>query len=206
MPSASPRPHLSKRPSTTSPDLQDSTSSPVYLSYPSSRHASRTASPLPAKAQAPINPRVGASPNRTSSARQQTARIASPDSDHDAWGDEQEWGGVGKDQELYNGSSAAMSSDLHASLHTPVGGMSRTPLLSSTKENYGHSPSPPVVASRKTRFHERDPDLAAKDATRKKYTYAGFFLILSLISFVVQTETAVYIQTELGWNKAYCML
>jgi drug/metabolite transporter (DMT)-like permease len=30
--------------------------------------------------------------------------------------------------------------------------------------------------------------------------------MLSLISFVVQTETAVYIQHTLGWNKAYCML
>ena len=43
-------------------------------------------------------------------------------------------------------------------------------------------------------------------ANRKKYTYAAFFLFLSLVSFVVQTETAVYIQHELGWNKAYCML
>lgn len=30
--------------------------------------------------------------------------------------------------------------------------------------------------------------------------------MLSLISFVVQTETAVYIQKELGWVKPYCML
>ncbi|RAL61039.1 hypothetical protein DID88_010135 [Monilinia fructigena] len=45
-----------------------------------------------------------------------------------------------------------------------------------------------------------------KLATRKKYTYAAFFLSLSLISFVIQTETAVYIQHQLGWNKAYCML
>ncbi|KAI5291852.1 hypothetical protein KEM54_005288 [Ascosphaera aggregata] len=45
-----------------------------------------------------------------------------------------------------------------------------------------------------------------KDATRRKYLYAGFFLALSLISFVVQTETAVYIQKELGWVKPYCML
>jgi len=27
-----------------------------------------------------------------------------------------------------------------------------------------------------------------------------------LISFAVQTETAVYIQHNLGWKKAYCML
>ena len=41
---------------------------------------------------------------------------------------------------------------------------------------------------------------------RKKYIYSAFFLLLSLISFVIQTETAVYIQHELGWNKAYAML
>ncbi|KAF1983914.1 hypothetical protein K402DRAFT_414109 [Aulographum hederae CBS 113979] len=36
--------------------------------------------------------------------------------------------------------------------------------------------------------------------------YAGCFLVLSLISFTIQTETAVYIQHRMGWNKAYCML
>jgi drug/metabolite transporter (DMT)-like permease len=42
--------------------------------------------------------------------------------------------------------------------------------------------------------------------TRRKYIYASFFLVLSLVSFVIQTETAVYIQHELKWKKAYCML
>ena len=42
--------------------------------------------------------------------------------------------------------------------------------------------------------------------TRRTYMYAGFFLVLSLVSFVIQTETAVYIQHELGWSKAYAML
>jgi len=55
-------------------------------------------------------------------------------------------------------------------------------------------------------MRSRSPDTQAKLATRKKYTYAAFFLGLSLVSFVIQTETAVYIQHELGWNKAYCML
>ena len=45
-----------------------------------------------------------------------------------------------------------------------------------------------------------------ENLTRRKYIYASFFLLVSLVSFVVQTETAVYIQHELGWNKAYCML
>ncbi|KAI5793159.1 hypothetical protein EDC01DRAFT_655388 [Geopyxis carbonaria] len=47
---------------------------------------------------------------------------------------------------------------------------------------------------------------AAKLANRRKYILAGFFLVVSLISFVVQTETAVYIQHELGWKKSYLML
>lgn len=46
----------------------------------------------------------------------------------------------------------------------------------------------------------------AMKETRRTYMYAGFFLVLSLISFVIQTETAVYIQHELGWSKAYAML
>lgn len=46
----------------------------------------------------------------------------------------------------------------------------------------------------------------AEQVTRRKYLMAGGFLLLSLASFVVQTETAVYIQHELGWDKPYCML
>jgi drug/metabolite transporter (DMT)-like permease len=55
-------------------------------------------------------------------------------------------------------------------------------------------------------FHERDPETQAKYETRKKYTYAAFLLALSLVSFTVQTETAVYIQHQLKWEKPYCML
>lgn len=95
-------------------------------------------------------------------------------------------------------------------MHRPTDGRSQTPLL---KEERGRpsydSPNgsmrPPFHARRST-FRSRSPDTEGTSATRKKYTYAGFFLILSLMSFVVQTETAVYIQHELGWNKAYCML
>jgi drug/metabolite transporter (DMT)-like permease len=48
--------------------------------------------------------------------------------------------------------------------------------------------------------------MAAAASTRKKYTYAGVFLALSLVSFVVQTELSSVIQGDLGWNKAYCMM
>lgn len=62
----------------------------------------------------------------------------------------------------------------------------------------------PEFAVRRSTFRSRSPD--QKSATRTKYAYAAVFLILSLISFTIQTETAVHIQRELGWNKAYCML
>lgn len=64
--------------------------------------------------------------------------------------------------------------------------------------------------ARERRRHEmrsRSPTIAsARAENRKKYVMAAIFLVLSLISFVVQTETAEYIQLELGWQKAYAML
>lgn len=99
-------------------------------------------------------------------------------------------------------------------LHRPTGGKSHTPLLggSGDDEERGRSgyDSPDLVVrptfSRRSTMRSRSPDTQAKMATEKKYTYAALFLGLSLVSFVIQTETAVYIQHELGWNKAYCML
>jgi hypothetical protein len=96
-------------------------------------------------------------------------------------------------------------------LHRPIDGRSHQPLLhkDSHDEERGRSQDsterPPLFTRRST-MRSRSPDTQAKLATRKKYTYAAFFLGLSLVSFVIQTETAVYIQHELGWNKAYCML
>ena len=102
-------------------------------------------------------------------------------------------------------------------LHRPSGGQSHMPLLKDAKESSrGRSDhdSPqgsarPAFAARRSTFRSRSPsfaELQPANATRRKYTYAAFFLLLSLISFVVQTETAVYIQHELRWNKHYCML
>ena len=103
--------------------------------------------------------------------------------------------------------------DRRPPLHRPTDGRSHQPLLHKDDEDRGRtgydSPNIPPerpVFSRRSTMRSRSPDTQAKLATRKKYTYAAFFLGLSLISFVVQTETAVYIQHELGWNKAYCML
>lgn len=41
---------------------------------------------------------------------------------------------------------------------------------------------------------------------RRKYIIAAFVLLISLVSFVIQTELSAYIQQELHWDKAYCML
>jgi hypothetical protein len=109
-------------------------------------------------------------------------------------------------------------SDRRPPLHMPTDGLSVQPLLSKDNEadedrgRRGYSEDTDIEAgsrphfSRRSTMRSRSPDTQAKLATRKKYTYAAFFLGLSLISFVIQTETAVYIQHELHWDKAYCML
>ena len=55
-------------------------------------------------------------------------------------------------------------------------------------------------------MRSRSPGQLAAASARKKYTYAAFFLVLSLVAFCVQTELSAYIQGDLGWDKAYCML
>ena len=95
-------------------------------------------------------------------------------------------------------------------LHRPTDGRSHQPLLKDERgrPSYDspHGSARPAFAARRSTFRSRSPDLNTGSATRRKYTYAAFFLLLSLISFVIQTETAMYIQRDLGWNKAYCML
>lgn len=95
-------------------------------------------------------------------------------------------------------------------MHRPTDGRSQVPLL---KEERGRpsyeSPNGsarPTFSARRSTFRSRSPDFETQSSTRKKYTYATFFLGLSLVSFVVQTETAQYIQHTLGWDKAFCML
>ena len=95
-------------------------------------------------------------------------------------------------------------------LHRHADGRSQLPLLKDERarsfhENPNGSARPAFVARRST-FRSKSPDLAVGSATRKKYTYAAFFLGLSLISFVIQTETAIHIQHSLGWKKPCCML
>ncbi|KAI0018702.1 NADP-dependent oxidoreductase domain-containing protein [Xylariomycetidae sp. FL0641] len=63
-----------------------------------------------------------------------------------------------------------------------------------------------AMLSRRSSMRSRSPDTQVRMAARKKYTYAAIFLVVSLISFCLQTELGRYVQSELGWNKAYCML
>ncbi|KAI9742358.1 MAG: hypothetical protein M1818_003891 [Claussenomyces sp. TS43310] len=101
--------------------------------------------------------------------------------------------------------------DRRPPLHRPTDGRSHQPLLHKQDEERGRtgfndvSGRPPTFSRRST-MRSRSPDTQAKLATKKKYTYAAFFLALSLVSFTVQTETARYIQQDLHWDKAYCML
>ncbi|KAK1756758.1 putative DUF6 domain protein [Echria macrotheca] len=60
--------------------------------------------------------------------------------------------------------------------------------------------------SRRSTMRSRSPATNARLAAQQKYTYAAFFLVASLVSFTVQTELAAYVQNDLGWDKAYCML
>lgn len=71
-------------------------------------------------------------------------------------------------------------------------------------DNNGYAERPSL--SRRSTFRSRTPVYTDRNQTRRRYILASGFLVLSLVSFVVQTETAVYIQHNLGWDKPYCML
>ncbi|MCJ1451306.1 hypothetical protein MMC28_001642 [Mycoblastus sanguinarius] len=100
--------------------------------------------------------------------------------------------------------------DTRPPMHRPSDGRSEVPLLKDERGRLSYDApngsARPSFAARRSTFRSRSPDMEGSSAVRKKYTYAAFFLLLSLISFVIQTETAVYIQHELKWNKAYAML
>lgn len=152
-------------------------SSPIHVSNLSSRQLSRNSSPF---AEIP----------RSQSAHQDSS-LAEPDSPEDFEFDD------------WDEQDVAMPSDLRPELEREHGGRAHSPLLGH-KADEGEPGAPSL--SRRSTFHERDPETQAKLETRKRYTYAAIFLALSLVSFTVQTETAVYIQHELKWEKPYCML
>lgn len=122
------------------------------------------------------------------------------DSDFDNWDEDLEANEAGDGDE--------MPSDLRPSMHGRAGSHQNAPLLGGGGDKngeYQQHRSPSARTSR-SRLRERDPEEMAKAATRQRYTLAAGFLLISLVSFAVQTETAVYIQHNLGWKKAYCML
>ena len=97
--------------------------------------------------------------------------------------------------------------DSYTPLNRSTDAKSHVPLLKDEDDRASYDgPVRPSTLARSATFQSRSPDMDGSSSVRKKYTYASFFLLLSLISFVIQTETAVYIQHELGWNKAYAML
>lgn len=98
-----------------------------------------------------------------------------------------------------------MPSDLRPDVDRERDGRSLSPLLGSHKHDDEGTENGGLSRSTHT-FHERDPVEQAHLETRRRYTYAAIFLALSLVSFTVQTETAVYIQHELKWEKPFCML
>ncbi|KAL8816625.1 MAG: hypothetical protein Q9223_004400 [Gallowayella weberi] len=100
--------------------------------------------------------------------------------------------------------------DTRPPLHRPTDGRSQVPLL---KDERGRSDAStpngsarPAFAARRSTFRSRSPDMEGSAATKRRYLYAAFFLVLSLFAFVVQTETASYIQNKLDWQKPYAML
>ncbi|KAE9966137.1 hypothetical protein BLS_007195 [Venturia inaequalis] len=168
--------------------ISERINTPEILSRPQSRQTSRLSSPF----ALPIS-------------GGQSAPIQSGENTaDDVWED---WNN--QDSEAEEGEEDLdMPSDLRPSLDRLDNGRSHhQPLLGSRDGQPSAYDSPPrPTLSRKSTFHERDPVAEAKYATKKRYSYAAFFLVLSLISFAVQTETAVYIQSQLHWEKAYCML
>ncbi|TPX06732.1 uncharacterized protein E0L32_002228 [Thyridium curvatum] len=80
-------------------------------------------------------------------------------------------------------------------------GSPQAALLSATG---AETPTRPTFSRRST-MRSRSPPAHARMAARKKYMYAAFFLVVSLVSFTVQTMLGAWVQRN-GWDKAYCML
>lgn len=192
---------------TPSPNPSDRFSTPELVSAPSS--------PRPNDRSPPNRPFAASGLASGGGQSVLAGQKSRPSPEYAEKDDEEVWddfggseGSNGDDRHTYFDDD--MPSDLRPSLDRHNGGKSHDPLLSS-KDGERHmgydSPPRPTLSRRSTaKLHERDPEVDARRATRKRYTYAAFFLVLSLISFAVQTETAVYIQSKLHWEKAYCML
>ena len=171
---------------------------PSGSSSPHSRPSSGRVSPFRANL---AKTRASPPPSRKASPRPQSCGA------FNAPADQAHAGGVAAD---YDSDEEAAMGEIKPPLHRPSDGRSQTPLLKDERGRPSYDrpngSARPAFATKRSTFRSRSPDMEDSSATRKKYTYAAFFLLLSLISFTVQTETAVYIQHELKWNKAYAML
>lgn len=118
--------------------------------------------------------------------------------------------GWGKEEWMGDHEAEEGTMDTRPPLHRPTEGRSGVPLLKDERGRTGlaepNGSITPGFAARRSTFRSQSPDMEASTATKRKYMYAAFFLGLSLVAFVIQTETAEYIQNELGWKKPYAML
>lgn len=173
---------------------------PSGSSSPHSRPSSRRTSPF--RANLANKARASPPPNRKASPRPQ------PTVAFNAPADQTHVGEVAGDSD-FSDEEAAMGEN-RPQLHRPSDKRFQTPLLKDERGRPSYDgpngSARPAFATKRSTFRSRSPDMEGSSATRKKYTYAAFFLVLSLVSFVIQTETAVYIQHELKWKKAYAML
>ena len=174
---------------------------PSGSSSPHSKPPSRPASPFRANL---AKVRASPPPSRKASPRPQQLSAALGTS-----ADQTHVGEVVGDFDFSDDEEAAMGNP-RPQFHRPSDGRSQTPLLKDERGRPSYDEpngsARPAFATKRSIFRSRSPEMEDSSATRKKYTYAALFLLLSLVSFVVQTETAVYIQHELKWNKAYAML
>ncbi|KAF1849507.1 uncharacterized protein K460DRAFT_365404 [Cucurbitaria berberidis CBS 394.84] len=182
-----PRPKVRALAHTLSDDftLDTRSGTPVVVSAGSSRQRSRSSSPYTDDPQS----RQHKDANGKKPALIEPDSPISSDLEFDDW-DEHD---------------AAMPSDLRLSDERERHGRAHAPLLGLRKSEDEELEHDGLMRSTH-HFHERDPETQAKFETRRRYTYAAFLLALSLVSFTVQTETAVYIQHQLKWEKPYCML
>ena len=168
------------------PTINTPSTSPTPLSQPSSRQGSPFRTNVASKARTSPPPR----------SHLRTTEEVPLNTDREAVGDSDI-----EDDEM---------ADTRPPFHRPTDGRSMTPLLKDergrTSYDSPNGSARPAFVARRSTFRSRSPDMEGSSAIRKKYTYAAFFLILSLVSFVVQTETAVYIVDDLGWDKSYAML
>ena len=172
---------------------------PSGSSSPHSRAPSRRASPFRANL---AKARASPPPSRKTSPRPQLSAAFNPPADQTHAGE------VAGDSD-FSDEEAAMGGATPQLYRLPDG-RSQTPLLKDDRgrpsDEGPNGSARPAFGTKRSTFRSRSPEMEDSSATRKKYTYAAFFLVLSLVSFVIQTETAVYIQHDLKWNKAYAML